>query len=346
MPRFLLIAITLVLSACGAPDYLADPPNRLSSYGLFEGDGVSQMPVDGVVPYVINSQLFSDYAVKRRFIKLPGKKPAVYDPDESFEMPVGTILVKTFSYPRDMRDPAMGERLLETRLLIHGKDGWGGLTYVWDFKQTDAFLEVAGYDIVATWVDLEGNVQVNEYQIPNTNQCKQCHTYKDEVVPIGIRARHLNRETVYRSGSENQLTYWSRHGLLTGSPDPADAPRLADYDDPSTGNGDERARAWLEINCAHCHTDGGPSWNMGLDLMASVTDSSLFGVYKSPTAAGRGTGGHRYDVVPGKPDESIMVYRIASTEPDVAMPELGRSMVHTEGVELVWRWIEGMGGAD
>ena len=76
--------------------------------------------------------------------------------------------------------------------------------------------------------------------------------------------------------------------------------------------------------------------------MASQTDSSLFGVYKSPSAAGRGTGGHRYDVVPGKPDESIMLHRIKSTEPDVAMPELGRSIVHAEGVALVRKWIENM----
>lgn len=334
-----IIIAAMVLTACGTPDYLSDPPNRLSSYGLFEGDGTSQLPVDGVVPYSVNSELFSDYAAKRRFIRLPDGKPAVYDPAQSFEMPVGTILAKTFSYPRDMRDPSLGERLLETRLLIHGKDGWGGLTYVWNYKQTEAYLEVAGHDIVATWLDLEGNVQVNEYMVPNTNQCKQCHSYNDKLVPIGIRARHLNRDMTYDHGTENQVEYWSRSGLLVSAPEASATPRLANYEDPATGSLDERARAWLEVNCAHCHTEGGPSWSAGLDLMASQTDSSLFGVYKSPTAAGRGTGGHRYDIVPGKPDESILLYRISSLEPDVAMPELGRRMVHQEGVDLIYKWI-------
>ena len=337
----LIVSAAFVVS-CGSSDYLEDPPHRLSTFGLFEGEGVSQVPVDGVVPYSVNSQLFADYALKRRFIKLPEGIPAAYYPNKTFAMPVGTIIAKTFSYPRDMRDVSLGEKLLETRLLIRGKAGWGGLTYVWNFKQTEAFLEVAGHNTVNTWVDLAGNIQVNDYMIPNTNQCKQCHTLNGKMVPIGIRARHLNRNQDYAGGSENQLAYWSRTGMLTGAPSSEEAPRLADYDDPTTGSVDERARAWLEVNCAHCHTKGAPSWNTGLDLMAAQTDSSLFGVYKSPTAAGRGTGGHQYDVVPGKPEESILIYRVASTEPDVAMPELGRSMVHTEGVELVWKWIEGM----
>jgi uncharacterized repeat protein (TIGR03806 family) len=338
----LLLSTVLLAVGCGAPDYLADPPNRLSAYGLFEGDPAAQQPADGVVAYVVNSQLFADYAVKYRFIKLPDGRPAVYDPTQTFDMPVGTIIVKTFSYPRDYRDLTQGERLLETRLLIHGRDGWGGLTYIWDFKQTEAFLEVAGHDIVASWIDKDGNIQVNTYLIPNTNQCKQCHTLNGRMLPIGIRARHLNRDFEYDEGTENQLAHWSRNGMLSGAPDNTAAPRLADYDDPSTGTVDERARAWLEVNCAHCHTPGASAWSSGLDLMASQTDSSLFGVYKSPSAAGRGTGGHRYDVVPGKPDESIMLHRIKSTEPDVAMPELGRSIVHAEGVALVRKWIENM----
>jgi len=131
---------------------------------------------------------------------------------------------------------------------------------------------------------------VKDYHIPNTNQCKQCHTLGGRMIPIGIRARHLNRSFPYPEGEENQIAHWTRKGLLDGAPSSEQAPRLADYDDETSGSLDERARAWLEMNCAHCHTEGAPAWNTGLDLMASVTDSSLFGVYKSPTAAGRGTG--------------------------------------------------------
>ncbi len=337
------ILLMLILVACSTPDYLADPPNRLSSYDLFTGDGRSQEPVYGVVPYDVNSALFADYALKRRFIKLPGQELAQYDPVQTFEMPVGTILVKTFSYPKDARDISLGESLVETRLMIHSELGWGGLTYIWNFKQTDAFLEVAGHDVVVTWIDTNGNVQINDYQVPNTNQCKQCHTLDNKVVPIGIRARHLNRDTDYAEGRENQLAYWSRKGLLSDAPNAEDAPKLANYDDPASGSLEARARAWLEINCAHCHSEGAGSWNTGLDLMADETDRSLIGIYKTPTAAGRGTGGLQYGIVPGKPEDSILMHRIKSTEPDVAMPELGRTIVHAEGVALVEEWIRGLG---
>ena len=90
---FLAIAVLLV-AQCRPPDYLSDPPNRLSTYRLFEGDGASQNPEEGVIPYTVNSPLFSDYAMKRRFIQLPGGQPAVYDPTQTFDMPVGTIIAK------------------------------------------------------------------------------------------------------------------------------------------------------------------------------------------------------------------------------------------------------------
>lgn len=105
---------------------------------------------------------------------------------------------------------------------------------------------------------------------------------------------------------------------------------------------DERAWAWLEINCAHCHSEAGRAWSTGLDLMASQTNSTLYGVMKLPTAAARETGGNHYDIVPGKPEESIFVHRIASLEPDVAMPELGRGMVHEESLKLIIQWIKAM----
>ena len=104
------------------------------------------------------------------------------------------------------------------------------------------------------------------------------------------------------------------------------APRLADYDDPSTGTLEQRARAWLEVNCAHCHTPGGRSWNTGLDLLASQKDPSLLGIYKTPTAAGRGTGGFMYDIVPGQPEALARVARAEGFEVDPAtMGELRAS---------------------
>ena len=161
--------------------------------------------------------------------------------------------------------------------------------------------------------------------------------------PIGPRgARHLNRDFAYQEGTENQLTYWARHGALAGAPEPSAAPRLAVWDDSRTGTLDARARAWLEINCAHCHSPEGPARNSGLDLLASQRNPTAFGVNKPPVAAGIGSGGLAFDIVPGQPDKSILAFRIASTHPGIMMPELGKRLVHEEGVALIREWIAAM----
>jgi uncharacterized repeat protein (TIGR03806 family) len=162
------------------------------------------------------------------------------------------------------------------------------------------------------------------------------------MTPIGPKARHLNRDFAYREGTENQLIHWSRRGVLSGAPSPAEAPRLAVWDDPHSGTLDARARAWLEINCAHCHNPEGPARNSGLDLMAAQRHPTAFGVLKPPVAAGIGSGGLAYDIVPGQPGQSILAYRIASTHPGVMMPELGKRLVHEEGVALIRQWIAAM----
>ena len=328
---------------CGSRSSLpSGPPEKLSEYGLFVGNGSTQEPVPGVIPYDLNSPLFSDYTEKYRFVKLPAGKSAEYQPAESFEFPVGTIIAKTFAYPVDARDPKLGRRLLETRILKREPQGWTGLPYIWNAEQTEAMLDVAGDLVDVRWVDNAGQERTNNYIIPNSNQCKGCHKQGDEMQPIGPKARNLNRDFVYQAGNENQLTHWTRVGALAGSPDPKEAPRLAVWNDPTTGDLDQRARAWLEINCAHCHNSMGPARNSGLDLMVAQTNPTQFGIYKTPVAAGRGTGGRDYDIVPGQPDRSILMFRMTSIDPGIMMPELGKRMVHAEGVDLVREWISAM----
>lgn len=162
------------------------------------------------------------------------------------------------------------------------------------------------------------------------------------MLPIGPTARQLNRDFQYGDKTENQLAHWQNIGMLAGLPPSAEWPKLPVWDDARTGNVDQRARAWLEINCAHCHSQSGPAKNSGLDLRVAQSDPTQFGVFKSPVAAGKGTGGRLYDIVPGKPDESILLYRIASDQSQVMMPELGKRLVHTEGVDLIRQWIAEM----
>ena len=269
------------------------PFEKLSQYKLFEGDPAAQVPAAGVIPYDLNSALFSDYAEKFRFVKLPAGTHATYRDADPFEFPVGTVIAKTFAYPRDARDPSKGRRLIETRILKREPDGWVGLPYVWNAAQTEATLDVAGDTVNVSWIHTDGRARTNNYIIPNVNQCKGCHKSGEAMTPIGPKARHLNRDFAYREGTENQLAHWTRLGALADAPPPDRAPRLATWDDPKSGTLDARARAWLEINCAHCHNPAGPARTTGLDLTGRAAEPG--DVRREQAAGGRG---HRL----GRPD--------------------------------------------
>jgi uncharacterized repeat protein (TIGR03806 family) len=353
-PTFAAWAVPILIAAAGCGGRVAHeastpadiaqmgPFERLSQYRLFEGNPALQRAAEGVIPYELNSALFSDYAEKYRFIRLPSQTHATYSPDDVFEFPIGTVIAKTFAFPHDARDPTRGRRLIETRILKREPDGWVGLPYIWNNEQSEATLDVAGDTRDVSWIHVDGRTRTDNYIIPNANQCKGCHKAGEIMRPIGPKARNLNRDFAYAGGTENQLTHWSRRGALAGSPGPAAAPRLAVWDDPTSGTLDARARAWLEINCAHCHSPAGPARNSGLDLLASQRNPTAFGVNKPPVAAGIGSGGLAFDIVPGQPDRSILAFRIASTHPGIMMPELGKRLVHEEGVALIREWIGAM----
>ncbi|MEZ0483975.1 SO2930 family diheme c-type cytochrome [Fibrella aquatica] len=312
---------------------------KLSDYGFFAGNPANQKPVTGVVPYALNTPLFTDYAEKLRFVKLPAGKTVTYNDSAVLAFPVGTTLIKTFYYPVDFRDPAKGRRLIETRLLVHQPEGWKALDYVWNDEQTDAFLEVAGDTKMVSYIDKAGASRQHPYVIPNLNQCKGCHNRNETMTPIGPSVRQLNGNLTYASGPENQLTHWQQRSMLTEMPALENCPKAPIWNDPTTGSLNDRARIWLDINCAHCHNPKGPAMTSGLNLSMSEKDPTAIGLMKTPVAAGRGSGGRSYDIVPGKPDESILIYRLHSTDPGVMMPELGRKTVHTESLALLRDWI-------
>ena len=311
---------------------------KLSDYQLFDGPMSALTPAEGVVEYQLNTPLFTDYAEKQRLIKLPPGTAAGYTAIGPLDFPVGTIIAKTFLYPADARAADGGRQLVETRILEHRDDGWVGIPYLWNAEQTDAVLALTGGEVAVSWVHTDGERRENVHLVPNFNDCKRCHA-TPTMQPIGPKAGNLNLDL---AGSVNQLMAWSVMGMLTGMPEHEEVPRLADWDDPSTGTVDERARAYLDVNCAHCHSEQGPARNSGLHLNVAEADPYRLGVLKTPVAAGRGTGGRLYGIVPGKPHESIMHYRVETTKAGEMMPEFGRSLVHEEGLALLTEWIEGM----
>lgn len=372
MKRLLIAAgLALLLGACARPPARTEVhffsermPDRLSDWGvLYQADGALKLGKD-VLPYDLDTPLFTDYAHKLRTVWMPQGQAARYQRDAALDFPVGTIISKTFYYPRPegagsadvvLRSddevalpgsaglPLAKVRLVETRLLVRRADGWLALPYVWNAEQTEARLMRSGELLRLTLRAADGSSEAVNYTVPDANQCAGCHSIdlkSKAVFPIGPKVRHLNHEFAYADGRENQLARWQKLGHLTDVPT-GTLPRNPAWNDPSATL-DARARAYLDINCGHCHSSAGAARTSGMWLDATTHDLLRQGRCKLPIAAGQGTGNRPWDIAPGKPDDSIIVYRMSSTDPGAMMPELGRSVVHAEGVQLIRDWISAM----
>ncbi len=247
--RFCAVLAGAVLLVCGGcrnhsgvdPHLDRAYPEKLSEWRLFAKTAPVLKPNVGVLPYEVNTPLFSDYATKSRTVWMPTGQSAGYRASGPFSLPVGTILTKTFSFPR----PDGSERLIETRLIVRQASGWVTLVYVWNRDGSEAVLDTNPLPVPVEWTDKAGVRHPTEYSIPNVNQCTLCH---DNGAPIGLRASYLNRD--------DQLVRWTQAGYLKGTPGPTAVPRGVVWDDPATGSVEQRALVYLEVNCGTCHRAG------------------------------------------------------------------------------------------
>jgi uncharacterized repeat protein (TIGR03806 family) len=342
------VLVSIFLASCGGSRtkevrlYLEEPfPQKLSQWHLFTNSRAGLQPNPRVIPYDLNTPLFSDYASKHRFVWMPPGTSALYRDDGPFEFPIGTILVKTFAFPTE--GGGGKEKLIETRLLVHAKTGWVALPYVWNHRQNDATLQLVPDPVRVRWTDGTGRTRDFTYVMPNTNECQECHDNNKVLLPIGPKARNLNRNYNYADGAANQLSYWTKVGYLRRSPTPEATPRAAKWDDAADGTLAARARAYLDNNCAHCHQPGGTAGYTGVDFRLTNLGLDNLGVCKAPNSAGN-MGHLQYDLVPGRAEESILLYRMESTAPKVMMPQISRDLVHEEGVALMREWITSLQG--
>lgn len=296
-------------------------PRSLAQYGFFQ-DRRAREASDFVYAYELNTPLFSDGADKLRYIYVPEGAQLEADDDGLLQFPVGSAIIKTFAFGE-----GADQRFIETRVLLHRADGWLALPYRWNEDQTEATLALAGGRVPIT---TPAGEEIS-YRIPNKNQCKACHSVDGEVIPIGPKARNLSAEWLSKMHSG---------GSLDAVPEGADT--LPKWGNTSASK-EQRARGYLDVNCAHCHRPGGAASNSGLDLSWEQQQPFAIGINKPPVAAGRGAGGLLVSIEPGAPDKSILVHRMNSAEPGVAMPELGRSTIDHEAVALMREWISEMG---
>lgn len=311
-------ALLIVLNDNGINSNIEDNiefKKKLSQYGLFQGKLSDLTPIAEAEQLEVSSALFTDYAEKQRILVLPQGGKMVARGSGLPDFPDGTILAKTFFYVDTVRKLGAGKRIIETRLLIKHKSQWNAATYRWNERQDDAFLLTTGDTVAVTFWDEKRRHRKTAYKIPSRADCIACHRQGSGLFPIGPKLRNLNVQIDREDKRVNQLAYLRQRGKLELK-SLAAIDKMTDYKALSTPL-DQRARAYLDINCAHCHSPGGIGGITQLDLRYETPVNETGILFKQAKIAGRIT-------ISG----------------ELHMPKIGTTVPHDEGIRLILDYIE------
>ena len=330
------------------------PYPKLSDYNFFEGPLKDQNPVADVLPFEPASGLFTDYAKKKRFVWMPKNTKGTFEGDGNLlQLPVGAALIKNFYYENVQGfASANGIRIIETRIMIRQAEGWIFAEYVWNDEQTEAFFNMDGSFTPIEWIDENNVTKSTNYRIPSQAQCVVCHKHSDNVdgenvsmnVPIGIEPQNLNWNYNYGTLTKNQLTAWVDAGFLEpGFSLPSVENTAVSYSDVSKPLA-MRARSYMDINCAHCHSVGKHCDYRPLRLSLTETHNNLtnMGVCVETADMQDFAPALSQLVTPGNINRSMLYYRLNTTDESYRMPLHGRSIIHEEGIALVEQWINSL----
>ena len=325
------------------PETNARPfPTRLSETGLFLSVRNHQ-PNPALIPYEVNARLWSDGALKERFIALPGETQITFRADRGWDFPDGAVLVKSFSLELREGDPTSRTRI-ETRLLHRDQGEWRGYSYIWNEDQSDALLvENSGRDRTWSIRDRTGRkiVRRQTWHYPSRTECMVCHSRAANFV-LGPSTLQMNRTTRSREGqTENQLTrldHWGAFEKPLPRP-PSKYPRLVDpYD--NSADLTARARSYLHANCAICHVkSGGGNSQMELTFTTKPGNTNLFDI--RPLHDRFGMKDARL-IRSGHPERSVLILRL-SKRGRGQMPPLGTAQIDKQAIKMLTAWIRQLG---
>jgi uncharacterized repeat protein (TIGR03806 family) len=306
-------------------------PSLLSQTGVFS-DTAKRTASPGLIPYDLNVAFWSDGADKMRWIAVPHGRIA-YSPTGEWRFPAGTVFVKNFD---------LAKRRLETRILVRDADGGVyGVVYKWREDGSEADLLA---DSVTEQISVEGangEERRQTWYFPSRKDCLTCHTANAGGI-LGVKTRQLNRSVTFESGvTDNELRAWNHLGLL----DPAieddairELPSLASANDASRSL-EDRARSYLDANCAQCHRPGGTVANFDARFDTPLADQALV---DGPVLFDQGVDRPRV-ISPHDIWRSIAYMRI-DTLGDIKMPPLARETIDAKGVQLLGDWINSLPG--
>nr|MUH40408.1 T9SS C-terminal target domain-containing protein [Zobellia laminariae] len=323
-----------------------DPPSKLSDLNVFT-NLQSLETINGIVPYDVNSPLWSDGAVKQRWIALPNNgahdtaaEQIGFQNEENWSFPPGTVVIKQFNLPVDDND-ALKVLKLETRFLIFTDDNDAyAVTYKWNEAQTDAFL--IGFDeSVSQNYDVkkkDGSVEEQTWDFPTRDQCMQCHNSVSGY-SLGLKTRQLNKDFTYPSTgiTGNQLETWSHLNMFTDDIlSHTKLPASAHINSENTSD-EMKVRSYMDANCANCHRPNGVEGAFDGRSMTSLYDQSLINADAESHASIQGS----KIVKPKDILNSVLYVRDASVS-DNRMPPIGRNMLDQDYLETLIGWIDGL----
>ncbi|MDH3604822.1 MAG: sugar dehydrogenase, partial [Candidatus Tectomicrobia bacterium] len=329
-----------------ALDATPDPPAWLSQTSAFS-DLQNLVPSAAWLPYDLNQPFWSDGAVKQRWIALPAGGQIVFSENDNWVYPVGTVFMKHFDLPLDDADPTLTTRL-ETRFMVHGENGWYGVTYRWNEDQTDAAIltvsESETYTIATSEpppVPPEGGSREQVWAFPSRTDCVACHNAAAGGA-LGPRTHQINGEFFYPQPGimDNQLAVWNRLEMLSPMLDPTAIPTFlrSVAQDDTTAPLEDRARSYLDSNCSYCHRpETGNRATFDTRFTTPLGEQGLI----------NGVVVESFDL----PDEAIirpgcvncsLLYHRLSTLGSAEMPPLAKNRVDTPGVALIQTWIESL----
>ncbi|MAM30152.1 MAG: hypothetical protein CMC13_14120 [Flavobacteriaceae bacterium] len=292
---------------------------NLSEMGVFASVTEDLVPAAGVQLYEINSTLFTDYAQKQRLIRVPEGTSMEFNNSNLLPLyPDNTLIAKTFYYNIDDRDPTLGRQIIETRIFLKVAGEWKVGDYIWNAAQTEATFTENGSQKPISYIDIDGTTQNVDYIIPSKQDCFTCHNNNGATFPIGMKLRSMNFIPSYIG--QNQLDYFTSLGILEGVSS-SSITVLPDWTDETTYSLDERARAYMDVNCAHCHQPGGsvPSgFNLDFRYETAFDDTGIY------------------------PNRGEIGARFESTLPTYRMPQLGRTVVHNEALTMLLEYIDAL----
>ncbi|MBX7207144.1 MAG: PQQ-dependent sugar dehydrogenase [Verrucomicrobiaceae bacterium] len=323
----------------------AQPPATLSATGAFSSLANLQ-PASGVIPYNVNSPLWTDNALKQRWIALPndgapysGGEVINFSATGSWNFPVGTVLIKQFDLATNESNPFIVRRI-ETRFLVRGTDGWYGLTYKWRADGSNADLLVNGENMPVTITTSDGGTRTQNWTFPGRGDCMNCHTENAGWV-LGPNTRQLNGNLTYPTTgiTANQLATWSAIGMFDT---PLSSTQIAGFTKtvPLTDTSaslETRTRSYLDSNCSHCHRPGGVRANWDARFDTPLANANII---NGPLFNDLGVSGAKV-VVPKDVSRSMMHIRLNSLA-DAKMPPLAKNVVDTAAVATIADWINSL----